>query len=146
MEENKKIEFKGKIAKMPKNTKASKAYNFLENVHISKRKLWYFIIEQEVIKEKNSYQEVQLIKYNNKRGVDCTKFVEELKKYYSKDEDLAPYIEKLKVDGEDKFSIIRNIPKIEIGGKKLISIIMEDLMKLLSNDNTKAEEDDDSEE
>jgi hypothetical protein len=145
MEENKKVEFNGKIAKMPKNTKASKAYNFLENVHISKRKLWYFIIEQEMIKENNVYQEVQLIKYNNKRGVDCTKFVEELKKFYNKNQQLAPFIEKLQVEGEDKFSIIRNIPKIEIEGKKFISIIMEDLMKLLSNDNTKASEDESEE-
>lgn len=139
---SKQVEFKGKIAKMPKNTKASKAYNFLENVHISKRKLWYFIIEQEIIKsEDDSYQEVQLIKYNNKKGVDCTKFVAELKKYYSKNEKIAPHLENLKVEGEDKFSIIRNIPKVEIDGKKFISIIMEDLMNLLSSSDMKLKED-----
>ena len=121
----------GKIAKFPKNVKASKAFNFLENIHMPKKKLWYFIIEKEVIEKDNKVEEIQVIKYNNKQGVDCKKFVNELKKYYSKNPDISKYIKNLVIDGNDKFSIIRNIPDVKINEKKLITILMEDLIKLL---------------
>ena len=126
------VSFYGKVAKFPKNTKASKAFNFLENIRIPRRKLWYFIIEKEIIiKDNDKMEELQIIKYNNKEGVDCTKFVESLKIYYSKNDEMMEYVKNLKIDGADKFSIIRNIPDVEIHGKKLISILTEDLIKLL---------------
>ncbi|NPV12860.1 MAG: hypothetical protein HPY57_13900 [Ignavibacteria bacterium] len=132
VEKENKVDFYGKVAKFPKNTKAQKAYNFLENIRIPKNKLWYFIIEKEiVVKDENVYEELQVIKYNNKEGVNCQKFVEALKEYYSYDVEISKHIQDLKIDGNDKFSIIRNIPNIEINGKKLISILTEDLIKLL---------------
>ena len=45
--------------------------------------------------------------------------------------ELKEHIEKLEVTGEDKFSIIKNIPDVEINGRKLITILAEDLIKLL---------------
>lgn len=129
---NEKVNLYGKVAKFPKNTKAQKAFNFLENIRIPKNKLWYFIIEKEVvINENNNYEELQVIKYNNKEGVDCAKFVEALKEYYSDDPEITKHIKDLKIDGNDKFSVIRNIPNIKIKNKKLISILTEDLIKLL---------------
>ncbi|MCK9415857.1 hypothetical protein M0Q97_04285, partial [Candidatus Dojkabacteria bacterium] len=63
MDENK-VNLYGKVAKFPRNTKAKKAYQFLENIKIPKNKLWYFIIEKEVvINENNNYEELQIIKY-----------------------------------------------------------------------------------
>jgi len=130
--DNKKVDFFGKVAKFPKNTKAQKAYNFLENIRIPKNKLWYFIIEKElIVKDENVYEELQVIKYNNKQGVNCSKFVEALKEYYSDEPLISEHIKDLKIDGNDKFSIIRNIPNIDVNGKKLISIITEDLIRLL---------------
>jgi hypothetical protein len=42
-------------------------------------------------------------------------------------------IESIEVGGAEEFSSIKNIPNVEIGsGKKLISKITEDLVKLLS--------------
>ena len=38
-EKNEKVETFGKVAKFPKNVKASKAYNFMENVKISKKSI-----------------------------------------------------------------------------------------------------------
>jgi hypothetical protein len=132
MADNKKVDFYGKVAKFPKNTKAQKAYNFLENIKIPKNKLWYFIIEkEEVVNENNNYEELQVIKYNNKEGVDCAKFVNALKEYYSDDLEVSEHIKDLTIDGNDKFSVIRNIPNVEVHGKKLISILTEDLIKLL---------------
>ena len=126
------VNFYGKVAKFPKNTKAKKAFSFLENIRVTKNKLWYFIIEKEIVmKDKDNYEELQIIKYNNHEGVDCKKFVESLKIYYSNDELISEYIKNLIIDGNDKFSIIRNIPNIDINGKKLISILTEDLIKLL---------------
>jgi hypothetical protein len=124
------VNFYGKVAKFPKKTKASKAYNFLENVKISKSSIWYILIE----KQDN---ELQMVKYNNKKGFDMSKFVLELKTYYlsqyAKNPKMVKLIESIEVSGAEEFSAIRNIPNVEVeGGKKLISKITEDLIKLLS--------------
>jgi len=71
----KNVDFIGKIAKFPKNAQASKAYNFLENVKINKNKTWYIVIE----KQDN---ELQVLKYNVKAGVNLEKFSQDLKEYY----------------------------------------------------------------
>jgi hypothetical protein len=118
------VNFYGKVAKFPKNTKAKNAYNFLENIKVSKKKLWYILIE----KEKNG---LQIIKYNNSLGFNLNDFVLELKKYYMNNEKINEHISQLVIEGEDKFSIIKNIPDVEIDGKKLITILANDLIKLL---------------
>ena len=118
------IHFYGKVAKMPKNSKAAQSYTFLEKIKISKQKLWYILIE----KQDN---ELQMIKYNNKKGFNLKVFVDNLKNYYATTEAMKEYIDGLEIDGNDKFSIIKNIPNVEIDGKKLISILAEDLIKLL---------------
>ena len=126
-----KVEFYGRVAKFPKKTKASKALNFLENVKISKNSIWYLLIE----KQEN---ELQMVKYNNKQGFDLQKFVLELKGFYIRkwaksDPKLAKLIESIEVKGAEEFSTIRNIPNIEVeSGKKLVSKITEDLIRLLS--------------
>lgn len=123
------VETFGKVAKFPKNTKASKAYNFLENVKVSKKSIWYIMVE----KQDN---ELQMVKYNTKEGVDLGKFVNELKSYYkkkySKEPKICNLIESIKVDGNDKYSMVQNIPLISVDGRKMITIITEDLIKLLS--------------
>jgi len=125
------VQFYGRVAKFPKKTKASKALNFLENVKISKNSIWYLLIE----KQEN---ELQMVKYNNRQGFDLNKFVLELKGFYIKkwaksDPKLAKLIESIEVKGAEEFSAIRNIPNIEVEpGKKLVSKITEDLIKLLS--------------
>jgi hypothetical protein len=122
------VDFTGKVAKFPKNTKASKAYNFLEAVKVSKKSIWYIMVEKE--------NDLQLVKYNYKEGVDLNKFVNELKSYYiSKNEgnkSICEAISKMSVDGNDKYSYIKNIPLLEMDGKKVITKITEDLIKLLS--------------
>jgi hypothetical protein len=130
LNEDTKVRMIGKVAKFPKKVKASKAYNFLENVKISKNSIWYIMVE----KQDN---ELQMVKYNYKKGVDLVKFVNELKgfyisKYGKMNKDLPKILEKIEVDGTDKYSTIKNIPLIELGGRKLIGIITEDLIKLLS--------------
>lgn len=124
VDKEKDVNFIGKIAKFPKNTKAKNAYQFLENIKVSKKKLWYILIE----KDNNG---LQIVKYNNKLGYDLNKFVNEMKNYYSTNEKISAYISELVIDGEDKFSVIRNIPDVEIDGQKLITIITKDLINLL---------------
>ena len=124
MEDNKEVHLYGKLAVMPKNTKASSSLSFLEKIKISKQKLWYILIERQ-------NNELQMIKYNNKKGFNLKAFVDNLKQHYSNNELLKEHIEKLEIDGTSSFSIIKNIPDVEIDGKKLISILMEDLIKLL---------------
>jgi hypothetical protein len=122
----------GKVAKFPKNVKASKAYNFMENVKISKKSIWYLMVEKMDI----NGESLQLVKYNYNEGVDLNKFVNDLKGYYlnkyKDNKSLCESINKIEADGNDKYSIIKGITPIEIGGKKLITIITEDLIKLLS--------------
>lgn len=119
----------GKVAKFPKNVKASKAFNFLESVKISKKSIWYIMVE----KQDN---ELQMVKYNYKEGVDLSKFVNEVKTYYMKkyasDKKVCSLIESIYVDGNDKYSMVKNIPLVEVDGKKLITKLTEDLIKLLS--------------
>lgn len=122
------VKFYGKIAKLPNKTKASNGLNFLENVKISKNSIWYVLVE----KQEN---ELQMVKYNNKKGVDLGEFVKELKTFYVKkmvDPRHKKLVESIEIHGAPEFSAIRNIPNIEIEGKKMISKITEDLIKLLS--------------
>ena len=121
------VNFYGKIATFPKNVKASKAYNVLENIKVSKKKLWYFIIE----KDTNNGEDLQMIKYNNRVGFNCQKFVESLTEYYKKDAEMHSHIENLVIEGNENFSIIKNIPNIYVKGNKLIKIITQDLIRLL---------------
>jgi len=122
---NDKVNFYGKVAKMPKNVKAKSAYTFLENIKVDKKKLWYILIE----KDENL---LQCIKYNNKMGVNLKLFVEQIKEYHKKDKELYENIEKLTIEGNDKFSIIKNIPDVEISeGKKMITFLTEELIQLL---------------
>jgi Fe-S-cluster formation regulator IscX/YfhJ len=122
------VETFGKVAKFPKNTKASKAYNFMENVKISKKSIWYLMVEKD--------NELQMVKYNVKEGVDLNKFVTELKSYYlnknKSNKKICEAIDRITIDGNDKYSTIKGIPHIEIDGKKIITKITEDLIKLLS--------------
>lgn len=124
-----KVETFGKVAKFPKNVKASKAYNFMENVKVSKKSIWYLMIE----KDEN---ELQMVKYNYNEGVDLSKFVNDLKTYYlSKykgNKSICEAVAKLSVDGNDKYSMVKGITPVEVDGKKLITKITEDLIKLLS--------------
>lgn len=124
-----KVETIGKVARFPKNVKASKAFNFLENVKVSKKSIWYIMVEKQD-------SELQMVKYNYKEGVDLSKFVNELKSYYlkkySNNENVVSLIENISVDGNDKYSMVKNIPPVEVEGRKMISIITEDLIKLLS--------------
>jgi hypothetical protein len=118
--ENNQVKLYGKVAKLPKNTKASKGFNFLENVKISKNSIWYLMVERQS-------NELQMVKYNYKKGVDLSKFITDLKNYYiskySKNENIVKLIESIEIDGNDKYSTICNIPLIEVEGKKMVTKI-----------------------
>ncbi len=124
-----KVKTFGKVAKFPKNVKASKAYNFLENVKVSKKSIWYIMVERDE-------NELQMVKYNYNEGVDLGKFVGDLKTYYLNkykgNKTICEAISKINVDGNDKYSMVRGISPVEVDGKKLITKITEDLIKLLS--------------
>ena len=128
-----KVETIGKVAKFPRNTKPSKAFNFLENVRVSKKSIWYIIVER---MDAKGGETLQMVKYNYREGVDLNKFVNELKSYYLKEykdnSKICESISKIKVSGSDKYSIIESIPLVEINGTKLITKLTEDLIKLLS--------------
>jgi hypothetical protein len=124
MADEQKVNLYGKVAKFPKNVKASHAFNFLENIKMPKKKIWYIMVE----KQDN---QLQMIKYNNKQGFDLKKFVENLKVYYSNNPILKEHINNLEIGGNENFSTINNIPNVEINGQKLISILMNDLIRLL---------------
>jgi hypothetical protein len=126
---NEEVKTYGKVAKFPSGVKASKAFNFLENVKISKKSIWYIMVESQS-------DELQMVKYNHKEGVDLNKFVNELKSYYITknrgNKAICEAVSKIDVDGNDKYSKVTNISKIKVDGKLLITKITEDLIKLLS--------------
>ena len=100
---------------------------FLENIKVSKKKLWYILIE----KDEN---ELQCIKYNNKMGVNLKEFVEQVKEYHKKDKVLFEHFENLRIEGNQYFSIIKGITDVEIKpGKKMITFLTEELIQLLKD-------------
>ncbi|SRR6266403_340505 len=119
----------GRVVKLPKNYDAVK---FMENVKIPRNKLWYVLVEKQQASDPT--EELHMIKYNQD-GVNLNQFVAELKSYYltkfKDDKKMTAVIEKITVKGNEKFSIIQNIPTLEIDGEKLISKITKDLIKLL---------------
>jgi len=126
---NGKVEFFGKVAKFPKNVEPNKANSFLENLKVKKSKLWYLIVEKHTAEDGS---ELQMLKYNQHAGVNLNQFLEDLRKYYvGKYPELKESFSNMVVGGDSKYSTIKNIPNQEIEGRKLISIIMNDLVKLL---------------
>lgn len=124
------VDIIGKVAKFPNDVQAHKAYMFMENIKIAKNKVWYIMVQKQD-------DQLQMVKYNRVEGVNLNEFMLQLKEYYKhKYNDntlLLSALENIEVVGEDKFSIIRNIPQISIDNKPLISKITEDLIILLSN-------------
>ena len=146
MSNNKKESAKtfGKIVKLPKNSDVTKAIAYMENIKIPHDKHWYILTEKEMDNEGN---QLHLVKYN-KEGVDANQFVSQLKLSYinyTTYENMKQMFSSIKVVGNEKFSVIRNIPNIEIiefvtenGNqveikKTLVSKITSDLIKLLRN-------------
>lgn len=124
------VDLYGKVAKFPGNVTSKKAYSFLENIKINKNKVWY------ILTEKQSNQ-LQMIKYNQKKGVELDKFFEELKNYYlynlEENSEMYKIIENLEISGENKFVTIKNIPNVEFkNNKTLLTVLTEDLIRLLS--------------
>ncbi len=142
MENNKKVaKVFGKVVKLPKNTDVVK---FMENIKIPRNKHWYIITEKETDEHGN---QVHLVKYNQE-GIDSNSFVAQLKEFYvrnAKDDSVKKIFEAIQIIGNDKFSIIRNIPDIDITDtvteneqkvevkKTLVSKITADLIRLLRN-------------
>jgi len=124
------IELTGKIAKFPKNTKAVNALKFLENVKVNPTKLWYIVIEDQGT-------DLKMVKYNRYKGVNLLEYTNDLKDYYldkfKDDLNIIEQLNKIIVEGEEDFSIIKNIPLITLdSGKTLISKITADLISLLA--------------
>ena len=51
--------------------------------------------------------------------------------YYKRNQQLKSAFEKIVVEGNDSFSIIKNIPNINVGERTLIQVLNDDLVKLL---------------
>lgn len=129
MENN--VELRGKIAKFPKNTKAFKALQFLEQVKVNPNKLWYIVIEDQD-------NQLKMVKYNRSQGVNLVEYVAELKNvYYTKYKQNSIIIEaldKIIVEGENDYTVIKNIPIILLeNNQTLISKITSDLINLLAD-------------
>jgi hypothetical protein len=120
-----KLHFFGQVVKFPTNFQPSVAYKLLENNQISKQKLHYIITEQ----PNNS---LLVVKYNEKANVRLKEFVSTLITHYQQNEQLKYHLKNILVEGNDTFSIIRQIPNLSFKGRPFIQIINDDLMSLLS--------------
>lgn len=132
MDSNNKVEFTGRIAKFPKNTKAKDALQFLERIKVNPNKLWYIIVEDQGT-------DLKMVKYNRSQGVNLLDYTADLKMHYltkyANDASMSENIRKIEVIGENDFSVIKNIPPIILeGGHTLLSKITMDLVKLLADD------------
>lgn len=130
MDDNQGIKLTGKVAKFPNNTKAVKALKFLENVKVNPKKLWYIIIEDQGT-------DLKMVKYNRHSDLNLLEYTNELKQiyvnHYSETPEILEALNKITVEGELDFSIIKNIPNVTLeGGQTLLSKISTDLIKLLA--------------
>ncbi len=129
MSENMEVKYYGKVVQLPKGSKAAASYSYLEKIKVPKSSIWYIMVE----KQDN---ELQMLKYNYKEGVNLASFVNDLKTYYikrySSDQSIVEMISNISVEGTGQFSVVKNIPPISVDGKKMISKITEDLIQLLS--------------
>lgn len=128
--ENNNVELNGKIAKFPKNTKATKALKFLEQVKVNPNKLWYIIIEDQ---DNN----LKMVKYNRANNINLLDYTTSLKNtyydMYKNNNEIIEALNNINVEGETDFSIIKNIPLIILeNNQTLISKIMTDLINLLA--------------
>jgi len=119
-----KFEFIGKIAKFPSKIKPSVSIVLLENNKVSKDKLHYIISEQ-------TPNTLVVIKYNEKANIKLTEFITTLMEYYKRNEQLKQPFSKIVVEGTEQYSIIKNIPDIKFGDRKLMQVLNDDLVKLL---------------
>ena len=123
--EKQKAKLIGKVVQLPANSNLEKV---MENIKIPRNKAWYVLVEKQD-------KELHMVKYN-KAGVNANQFVAELKHFYiqsTSDAKLKELFENIKVVGNENFSVIRNIPNVNVNGKKLMTKIMEDLIRLLRN-------------
>jgi len=118
------FEFVGKVVKFPSRIRPSISIVMLENNNVSKDKLHYIISKQ-------TNDSLVLLKYNEKTQIKLTEFVTTLITYYKRNQQLKSAFEKIVVEGNDSFSIIKNIPNINLGEKSLIQVLNDDLVKLL---------------
>jgi len=119
-----KFEFIGKVAKFPGNVKPSVSIILLENNKVSKEKLHYIISEQ-------TKDTLVIVKYNENTEIKLTEFIKTLMEYYKKNEQLKQPFGKIIVEGTEQYSIIKNIPDVKFGDRRLIQVLNDDLVKLL---------------
>jgi predicted HAD superfamily phosphohydrolase len=126
---------KGKVLHFPFDTDLRVIESRYDDVKIPRDKHWY---------NDDKGNQIHLVKWNQD-GVSANSFVEAMKKRYIdiSDDKMKELFEKIRVVGNDKFSIIENIPNVEIfekiikDGKEtvekktLVSKITSDLIKLL---------------
>ena len=123
--EKKKAKLIGKVVQLPADSNVDKV---MESIKIPRNKAWYVLVEKQD-------SELHMVKYN-KAGVNANQLVAELRHYYIKstsDARTKELLENIKVVGNENFSIIKNIPKLTIVDKTLMTKIMEDLVRLLRN-------------
>lgn len=116
------VNFLGRIAKMD-NIPPSKIIKLLESNSISRNKLHFIVTE--------SLNSLVIVKYNTNNDIKLNEFVNIFIGYYMKNEKLKSLFANIDVSGSEQFSIINNIPDVMIGEKKLISVLNDDLTKLL---------------
>jgi len=118
------FDFMGKIVKFPSNIKPSVSIVMLENNNVSKEKLHYIISAQ-------TPKDLVVLKYNEKVELKLTEFITTMIEYYKQNENLKNVFDCIVLEGNESFSIIKNIPDVMIGERKLIQVLNDDIMKLL---------------
>lgn len=129
-EKEKLVEFYGKVARLPKGTKASEGLRFLQSNEskLASKNIWYIMVEKQD-------DHLQMLRYDPAQGEHLSDFVVALKEYYlnhfSKYPDICEKIQNIVVEGDESMVMIKNIPKISINNESLIKRITVDLIRTL---------------
>jgi hypothetical protein len=120
------LNFNGKVVKFLDNFKPSLAYSILESNNYSKDDIHFMIIEQ-------TDESLLILKYNEKHDLKLKEFIDNLISYYRRNSSLNELFSSIEVEGNDTFSIIKNIPTGYLNGNTVIKTLNDDLMKLLKD-------------
>jgi hypothetical protein len=119
------FELIGKIAVFPSEIKPSVSMVMLENNNISKNKLHYIISKQTI-------DTISLFKYNENSKMNLTEFVKNIINYYKLNENNKNIFEKINVEGNSQYVILKNIPDVKFtNNENLIDLLKNNIIKLL---------------
>jgi hypothetical protein len=120
VKETKEFSLVGKVANFPKNSKPSESFKKLNENSVSVENVKFIVSKQ-------GETSLCVFKYNRDNKINLKEFSKSLNEHYKKNPKLSKLLETVEIEGNETFSIIKNLPD-----EKFTDLVCNDLIKLLS--------------